>query len=109
MFVPDSVAVLPCSDPVWSFNGVNCSSFAISPGVEQCEQFWATGIDENGDTVTAYVACEVSCGSGGAARDCTLPSLGVPAPEPELEPEPEPKPEPEPEPELEPEPRLCAE
>ena len=101
VIVPDSLAVLPCSDPVWSFNGTNCSSFAISPGVEQCEQHWATGTDENGATVTAYVACEISCGSGGAARECISPELAAPEPEPEPVPESEPEPEPEPD--------LCAE
>ena len=99
-----------CSDPVWSFNGINCSSFAINPGVDSCEEFWATGVDEAGATVTAYVACEVSCGSGGGARDCALlEPEPEPAPEPAPEPEPEPAPAPEPEPEPEPEPRLCAE
>ena len=70
-----STSVL-CSDPVWSFNGVSCSEFVSSPGlgVENCEQAWATGVDEDGNTVTAYVACEVSCGNGGAARGCVVPS-----------------------------------
>ena len=91
--VADSLAVVHRSDPVWEFNGVNCTSFptASGLGVELCDEFWATGIDEHGDTVTAYVACEISCGSGGAARECVYPAL--PEPEPELEPEPEPEPE----------------
>ena len=102
-----------CSDPVWSFNGFNCSSFATSPGVDSCEEPWATGVDESGATVTAYVACEISCGSGGAARECAFPESPEPEPAPEPEPEgalePEVEPEPAPEPEPEPEPRLCAE
>ena len=85
------------SDLLWSFNGVNCTQFATSsgPGVENCQQFWATGVGADNVRVTASVACEVSCGNDGAVRECVVP----PAPEPE--------PEPEPEPDLEP--RLCAE
>ena len=77
------------SDPVWHFNGVNCTGFAISPGVAMCEASWAVGVDQTGETVSAYQACEVSCGNGGAARDCMM------ATEPEPEPEPAPEPEPD--------------
>ena len=86
-----------CSDPVWTFSTerYSCSEFVSSSnlGIGSCEEPWAQGLDGNGRFVTAYVACEVSCGDGGAVRDCVLPA----------------EPEPEPEPEREPETNLCAE
>ena len=119
LFLSNVSTCLLCSDSVWSFNGVSCSEFVSSPGVENCEQAWAIGVDEDGNTVTAYVACEVSCGHGGAARDCVVPSEPEPEPEPQpeavLEPEREPRPELQPEAEPEPktqpelEPHICVE
>jgi hypothetical protein len=92
-FVSDSSrGYVLCSDLVWSFNGVNCTEFINSVGVENCQQSWATGMGADNVRVTASVACEVSCGNDGAIRrDCVLPTP------PETEPEPEPPAEPEPE------------
>ena len=73
------------SDAVWSFNGVSCTQFATNPGVENCKQLWAIGQDQNGDTVTASVACAVTCGNDGTARDCVAPREPEPEPEPELD------------------------
>ena len=65
---------------MWTFNGVNCADFATNPGVGSCEQTWATGVDDSAATVTAYVACEVTCpASSTNPRTCTT---GTPTPSP---------------------------
>ena len=69
------------SDADWTFNGVSCTDFATSPGVGSCEESWATGVDDSGATVTAYVACEVTCPLSATltTRTCTT---GTPTPSP---------------------------
>jgi hypothetical protein len=64
-------------DPVWTHTNrgitYTCAEFAASPelGVSVCEEPWALGTDSDGWTVTAYVACEISCPLTDRARTCT--------------------------------------
>ena len=56
-------------------NLFDCAQFVADPdlGVRSCEEDWATGTAADGAVRTAYDACEVSCGRGGAARSCSAP------------------------------------
>jgi hypothetical protein len=54
---------------------VGCAAFVANEtlGVANCEASWAVGRNSNGKWVTAYQACELSCGKDGSyARTCDL-------------------------------------
>ena len=74
-----------CADDLgWVYSdrgdAYDCASFIASgPGVESCEEDWATGTDSGGATTTAYESCAASCPASEAlpSRSCVACPTGA--------------------------------